>query len=177
MKRSEKPFLVEDLAERIKDAKSIAVVDYQGLPIREQEKLRQDLAKVGGQFQVVKNTLLKRAFESAKVKDGLPRDEVLRGPTAVVFSNEDELAPLQLVGKLIKAAGFPKLKFGIFGGDVLDSEKLLTLAQLPAKNVLFGQLVGVLSAPLYQFVGALQFNTQRLVYTLNAKSKMVNGGD
>ncbi|MBI4033210.1 MAG: 50S ribosomal protein L10, partial [Candidatus Blackburnbacteria bacterium] len=153
-----------------------AVVNYQGIPVKEQEKLRRDLGKVGGHFQVVKNTLLKRAFENAKVKDGLPRDEVLRGPTAVVLANDDELAPLQILGKLIRATAFPQLKFGIFGGDILDSEKLQRLAQLPAKNVLFGQLVGTMASPMYGLVGTLQGNLQKLVYTLKT-TVMRNGGD
>lgn len=178
MKKAEKPFLVEDLAERIKDAKSVAVVNYQGLPLKEQAKLRQDLAKVGGQFQVVKNTLLKLAFEKSKFKGQNSKlEEQLIGPTAVIFSNEDELAPLQLIGKLIKTTEFPKLKFGIFAGDLLDAEKLLTLAQLPGKNVLFGQLVGIMASPMYRLVGTLQANLQSLIFVLNAKSKMVNGGD
>ena len=136
MKKSEKPFVVEDLAARLKDAKSVAVIDYQGLATKQLNELRTKIKAVGGVFMVAKNTLLKLAFESARGTRGTldSRDTLLTGPTAVVFAEQDEIAPLQIIGKAIKESGLPKLKFGIFDNDIVDSAKLLTLSSLPGKN-------------------------------------------
>lgn len=172
MKRSEKPFVVEDLAARIKDAKSVAVIDYQGLATKQLNELRKKIKGAGGVFVVAKNTLLKLAFKSTDYS--LPTTD-LTGPTAVVFANEDEIAPLQIIGKQASDSRLPKFKFGIFGSSVLDSEKLLVMSNLPSKNVLFGQLVGTIAAPAYSLVGTLNGNLQKLVYILNAKAQ--RGGE
>ena len=172
MKRSEKPFVVEDLAARLKDAKSVAVIDYQGLATKQLNELRTKIKAVGGVFMVAKNTLLKLAFQESGIKN---QELGLVGPTAVVFAEQDEIAPLQIIGKAIKESGLPKLKFGIFDNDIVDSAKLLTLSSLPGKNVLFGQLFGTISTPAYSLVGTLNGNLQKLIYILNAKAQ--KGGE
>lgn len=169
MKRSEKPFVVEDLAARIKDAKSVAVIDYQGLATKQLNELRKKIKGAEGVFVVAKNTLLKLAFKSADYS--LPTTD-LTGPTAVVFANEDEIAPLQIIGKQASDSGLPKFKFGIFGGDFLDSEKLLSLSKLPGRQVLLGQLVGIIATPAYSLVGTLNGNLQKLIYILDTRSRM-----
>lgn len=176
MKRSEKPFVVEDLTARIKDAKSIVVLDYQGMATKPLNELRRKIKEAGGAFTVAKNTLLNLAFDNAKrdTQDAKIA-EALIGPTAVVFAEQDEIAPLQVIGKSIKESGLPKFKFGIFGSDVFDAERLLVMASLPPKNVLFGQLVGTIAIPTYSLVGTLQGNLQKLVYILNEKTK--KGGE
>ncbi len=169
MKKSEKPFVVEELKAQLKDAKSVTVIDYQGMPTKEMASLRKNIKDAGGVFTVAKNTLLKLAFGNSKI------DNNLTGPTAVVFAQNDEIVPLQIIGKSIKTSGFPKLKFGIFGPDVIDAEKLLVMSNLPGKNVLFGQLVGVIAGPAYSLVGTLNGNLQKLVYILNTKAQ--KGGE
>lgn len=177
MKKAEKPFVVEDLAARLKDAKSVAVVDYQGLATKQLNQLRTKIKAAGGIFMVAKNTLLKRAFENARDTRATSdsRDTLLSGPTAVVFANEDEIAPLQIIGKQAQEAGLPKFKFGIFGGDFLDAENLLTLSKLPGRQVLLSQLVGTIVTPAYSLVGTLNGNLQKFIYILNAQAQ--KGGE
>lgn len=173
MKRSEKPFVVEDLTARIKDAKSVVVVDYQGIATKSLNELRQKIKEAGGTFTVAKNTLLNLAFAKTDIDKDIEKG--LTGPTAVVFANEDEIAPLQIIGKQAQEAGLPKFKFGIFGGDFLDSEKLLSLSKLPGRQVLLGQLVGTIAGPAYSLVEILNGNLQKLIYILNEKAK--KGGE
>lgn len=174
MKRAEKPFVIEDLKKRFEDAKSVVALDYQGLTVKDSEKLRRQITEAGGKLVVAKNTLLKLALKNAKVAKVAKVEEVekgLQGPTAVVFAEEDEVAPLQRLGKFIAEKGLPRLKFGIFGTEIFDAEKLLALSKLPGRNVLLGRLVGTIAGPSYALVGTLNANMQKLVYVLNAKIK------
>ncbi|TSC88664.1 MAG: large subunit ribosomal protein L10 [Microgenomates group bacterium Gr01-1014_5] len=176
MKKSDKPLIVDSLANQIKEAKSVTVLNYQGMPNKQLNELRQKVREAGGIFAVSKNTLIKRALE--KVHDTLNSlnilDTLLVGPTAIILSQKDEVAPLQVLGKSIDESGLPKLKFGIFDGDVLGLEKLLTLSHLPGKNVLAAQLLGALIAPKYNMVEVLNGNLRKLVYILDQKAKAVN---
>lgn len=172
MLKSDKQKVVESLANRIKDAKSVTVIDYQGMPSKELVQLRQKITKAGGTFNVAKNTLLKLAFEQNKEQTtkNIPT-EGLTGPTAVIFATTDEIAPLQVLGKSIAELNLPKLKFGIFNSEILGMDKLLALSRLPSKNVLVGQLLGALVGPKYQFVQTLNGNLQKLVYILTEHKK------
>lgn len=177
MKKAEKPFVVEDLTKRFEDAKSVVALDYQGLTAKELNGFRSAIQEVGGKLVVAKNTLLKLALESAKGKGQRTKaintfDTFLQGPTAVVFAEGDEIAPLQKLGKFIVDKGLPKLKFGIFGTDVFDADRLLALSKLPARNVLLGRLVATIAGPNHALIGVLGGNLQKLVYVLNTKSKV-----
>lgn len=176
MKKAQKPTFVTEIAEKIKQSKSVVAVNYQGIAVKDITKLRQDVALAGGEFQVIKNTLIKLALEEAGAveKDQLdPNGELLSGPTALVFASEDEIAPLQLLGKATTTTPL-KLKFGVFvAGDKSDlyaTDKLTVLSKLPGKQVLQGKVVGSLMSPLYGLVGTLRGNLQSLVYILNAKA-------
>ena len=177
MKKLEKPAFVTEIAARIKEAKSVVAVNYQGISVKDMTKLRQDIGAAGGEFQVIKNTLVKLALEEAGAleKDQVTTDgELLMGPTALVFAADDEIAPLQLLGKAV--ANTPlKLKFGVFRAgdknDLYDTAKLTLLSKLPGKQVLQGKVVGSLMGPLYGLVGTLRGNLQSLVYILNAKAQ------
>lgn len=171
MKKTEKPFVVEDLTKRFEDAKSVVALDYQGLTVKDSEKLRRQISEAGGKLVVAKNTLLKIALQKARgTRDTRGTlDTLLQGPTAVIFAEGDEVGPLQKLGKFILEKGLPKLKFGIFGTEIFDTEKLLALSKLPSRNVLLGNLVGTIAGPSYGLVGVLNANLQKLVYILKAK--------
>lgn len=171
MKKSDKPILVQDLTASAKTAKSATFVDYQGMNNSALVALRRNIRKVGGELVVAKNTLIKKALEEAGLKaDGIA-DEGLNGPTAVIFAQEDEIAPLQIIAKSIKDIELPKLKFGLFNQAYINKEQVLTLSKLPGKQVLQGQLVGALMAPSVMLVGSLQANLTKLAYILDQRSK------
>lgn len=171
MKKAEKVDLVKDLTAELKDAKSVVLVSYGGLNVKSQQALKAKLNEAGGRMVVVKNTLLKRAIEDAKLTDTNIAEDVLTGQTAVVIATDDALAPIQALGKFAKDNELPKFKVGVVEGSFQDSESLLKLSTLPGRDVLLGQLLGTLMGNLYGLVGTLQSPLQQLVYTLDQKAK------
>ena len=169
MKKSDKPILVESLTQSAKTAKSITFVDYQGLNNSQLLDLRRKVRQAGGDFVVAKNTLIKRSLEGAGLKVEDEQAQGLEGPTAVVFAKDDEIAPLQVLGKSQKETELPKLKFGFFNQAFVGSSQLLALSLLPGRQVLQANLVGAMIAPSYALVGALQANMSKLVYILDQK--------
>ncbi len=126
---------------------------------------------------VVKNTLFKRAGNNAKVPAETLSDTVLTGPVAVIITEDDPIAPLQILAKFAKEFGsgaglpIPNFKVGIVEGNFQDQTALEKLSTLPGKEVLFGQMLGTLAGPMYGLVATLQGNLQKLVYILNEKVK------
>lgn len=156
---------VQKLTEKLTQAKSVVLANYQGLTHRQLEDLRKAAKTAGGDFMVVKNTLLERAILTTKYQ--LPTANS-PGPTALLLSYKDELAPLQAVASFIKQFQLPILKIGTLAGKLLNGEELLAITRLPSKEVLLAQLTGQLASPLYRLHHALTWNLQRLALTLKA---------
>ena len=175
MRKQEKSFFVQNLVEELKGATSVVLIDYSGLNVKAQQDLKKRLREVNAKMLVVKNTLFKLALDQAKIDkdDGLPRDEVLRGPIALVVTEQDPIAPLSVLGKFAQEHELPQFKVGIVEGNFQDKETLVRLSKLPSKEVLVGQAVGTIGAPLYGIVGVLQGNLQKLVSVL----EQAKGGD
>lgn len=172
MLKSEKITFVEGLTKELADAKSVVLVNYGGLGVKAQQELKFRLNAVGARMVVVKNTLLKRAAESAKIDKDALTDEVLSGQTAIVLASEDAIAPIQILGKFAKEFELPKFKVGMVDGMFQDTASLTKLSTLPSKDVLLSQLLGSLMSPMYGLVGTLNGNLQKLVYILDQKAKM-----
>jgi len=176
MKKQEKVLFVDNLTRELQDAKSVVLVNYSGLSVKGQQDLKNRLREVGGRMLVVKNTLLKRAGESAKVDKEMLSDSVLSGQTALVIADEDPIAPLQVVGKFaaefVSAAGdsTPSFKVGVVEGTFQDEASLGRLSTLPGRDALLGQLLGTLVSPQYGLVGTLNSNLQKLVYIIGQKA-------
>ena len=113
-----------------------------------QQDLKKNLKEVGANMTIVKNTLLKRAGEDAKLSKDAFNDEVLSGPTAIVMTEEDPIAPLQVLAKFTKDNEIPQFKVGVVEGNFRDKESLITLSKLPSKEILVGQAIGAIGAPL-----------------------------
>jgi len=171
MKKAEKIFFVSNLTEELKSAKSVILVNYAGLSVKAQQELKKRLTEVGAKMLVVKNTLLKRAGEAAHVDKQILSDSALTGQTALIITQEDAIAPLSVLGRFAKEFEVPQLKVGVIDGAFQDSESLIKLANLPGKDVLLGQLLGVLMAPSYGLIGTLKSNSEKLVYILSTKAK------
>jgi len=169
MKKAEKIFFVDNLTEELKTAKSVVLINYQGLSVKNQQELKRRLKEIGAKMLVVKNTLLKRAGEAAKVSPEILQDEILSGQTALVVGEDDAITPVQILGTFAKEYEVPKLKVGIIDGAFQDSESLLKISTLPGRDVLLGQVLGVLLSPSYGLVGTLEGNMQKLIYILKSK--------
>lgn len=160
------------LDEKVRRAKTIAFVDYHGLTVGQVSNLRDKIKVAGGEMTVAKNTLVKRALLKNNLPDTSSR---LAGPTATVFSYEDETAPIKAIAESIKLTGLPKFKFGFFGQNILDSTGLENLAKIPGREILQGQVVNLIAAPLKGMVNVLNANIRNLAVVLDQIAKKVEG--
>jgi len=171
MKRQEKTFFVENLTEELKTATCVVLVDYTGLTVAMQQDLKKKLASSSAKLLIVKNTLFKLAGKGAKVPEETLSDTILSGPTAMVISGGDSIAPLAILAKFAKENEILNFKVGIVDGVFQGKETLTKLSNLPSKEVLYGQLVGSVAGPMYGLVSTLQGNLQKLIWILNEKAK------
>lgn len=171
MKKAEKSFFIQNLTEELKGSNSWVLIDYSGLNVKAQQELKSKLKEVGARMAVVKNTLFKLAGESANAPKEILSDSVLAGPTALIISEDDPLAPLQILGKFALEHELFHLKVGVIEGSYQDKDSLIKLSKFSSKEILAGQAVGAIGAPLYGIVEALQGNLQKLIYLLNEKAK------
>ena len=170
MNKQNKKDLVVKLTPRLKSASSIVFVNYTGLSVGLQQKLKLQLKAIGSDMTVVKNTLIKIAGKEAGLNEDILTDEVLSGQTALILTEWDSVAPIQILGKFVKENQVPQFKVGIIEGAFQNKEALVKISTLPTKDVLFSQVVGSLMSPMYGLVGTLNGNMQKLVYVLKEVS-------
>lgn len=144
---------VEEIAEKVKNSKSVVIVDYRGLTVAQDSEMRTNLRKAGVEYKVLKNRLVLRALNSCGF-DGF--EKVLEGPTAVAFGLEDAVAPAKIVADtMAKTNNKISVKGGIIEGKQASVEEINTLSKIPAKPVLVGQLLGMLTSPMRSLAVAL----------------------
>ena len=136
---------VAEVAEQLKNASSVVVVDYLGITVEEATNLRAELRKAGVQFAVVKNSILSRAAKKAGL-EGM--DDIFKGPSAVAFSNEDVVAPAKILADFAKKVEALEIKAGVVEGKVSSKEEIEALAKLPSREGLLSMLLSVLQAPV-----------------------------
>ena len=143
---------VKKLAEKLKDANVILLTDYRGINVADVTKLRTELRNVNTEYKVIKNNIVKRALNE-NGENGL--DELLEGPTAVIFGAEDYLEPSKVVYNFTKTNEFYKIKGGIIDGKVMTAEEIITLAKLPSRQELMAKLAGALLGNITKLAVAL----------------------
>ena len=132
------------VAEKMKAAASIVVVDSRGLTV-DQDTVRRNLRESGVEFKVIKNSILTRAAEEAGLED---LKELFVGPSAVAFSNEDVIAPAKVISEFAKDAEALEIKGGVVDGAFTSVEEINALASLPNKEGMLSMLLSVLQAPV-----------------------------
>ncbi|MGH3127223.1 MAG: 50S ribosomal protein L10 [Gaiellaceae bacterium] len=152
MLKSDKERIVEELAVELGAADTLLVADYRGLTNKQLEALRDQLIPHGARFRIVKNTLTRRAAEQAGADALLV---MLEGPTAIAFieSSGDPAAVAKALAAAAKETNVLALRGGILEGKTLSGDDVAQLAKLPPVDVLRGQLVGAIVAPLTQLLG------------------------
>ena len=143
---------VTKLAERFKKANTILLTDYRGINAEDVTKLRKDLGNVEAEYSVIKNNIIRRAFEEMGIKDF---ESELVGPTAVITCESDYLATSKVIYNFIKENDYYTLKAGMIEGAVKTKEEIFTLAQLPSREELLSKLAGVLLANISKLAVAL----------------------
>ncbi|MBQ2691986.1 MAG: 50S ribosomal protein L10 [Clostridia bacterium] len=147
---SEKQAIVASMAEQMRNAKAGVFVDYKGITVEADTKLRADMRANNVEYSVVKNTLTRFAAKEVGFDE---LDSILNGTTSLAISMEDPIAPCRLVGDFIKKN--PKATFAVKGGfvegKVVDVETIMALSELTNKNDLIATVLGTLNAPIAAF--------------------------
>lgn len=143
--------VVSEIASKFQDSQSTILVDYRGLDVAEVTELRKQLREAGVEFKVYKNTLSRRAAEQAELSE---LNEVLVGPTAIAFSNEDVIAPAKVLNNFAKNHEALEIKGGVIQGNVATLDQIKELADLPNYEGLLSMLLSVLQAPVRNFAYA-----------------------
>jgi len=166
--RPEKSNIVADLSEKLNRSPFLLVTDYQRMSVDNFGELRNRLAPIGAEVHVVKNSFLRRAITASELPDIA---EQLTGQTAVVYGDKD-VAP---VAKVLKsfAAEFKlaTLKIGVVDRNILSTAEVESLAELPSREVLLAQLLGLLMSPATKLVRLLNEPASALARLLNAKAE------
>jgi large subunit ribosomal protein L10 len=163
--QEQKGEIVAALTDRFARSGTIYVTDFTGLAVKNMTALRRQLRAAGGEYMVVKNTLALRAIQAAS-KGAL--EDVLEGPTGLVFVLADPIAPAKILADFQKEFERPTVKAAWLDGRRVGAEEVKRLATLPPRDQLLGQVAGALQAPLSGFVGALNGLLYQMVGALEA---------
>ena len=140
-----KKVLVEEIKNKIQSAVSLTFVDYRGLTVEEDTKMRKALREAGVEYKVYKNRLLLIALEELGMTGYA---DILEGTTAVAFGMKDEVAGPNIIVKTSEETKKMQVKGGILNGNRIDADMVNQLAKIPSKEVLISKLLYVLQAPV-----------------------------
>jgi large subunit ribosomal protein L10 len=168
VQRADKEHVVAELTERLRTTQTLIVADYRGLTMTEIDGLRTELLKHGARFSVVKNSLTRRAAEAAGVDTLLA---LLEGPSAIAFleADGDPVAVAKALADVARTTRVLAVRGGVLEGGPITAADVETLAKLPPADVLRGQLVGALAAPLTTVVGLFAAPMRDFVGVLQAR--------
>ena len=147
-KVEEKKPIVQEIKDNLDGAKSVVLVDYLGLTVEQDTKLRREARENGVIYKVYKNTMVNLAIEGTEFAD-LAKD--LEGPTAVAFSKEDATAPARVIAKFAKTAPKLELKSGIVEGTYYDAAGIGVIATIPSREELLSKFLGSIQSPIANF--------------------------
>ena len=145
MNREEKAALIEEIGAEIESSEAIFAVDYRGISVTQAAELRNGLREADATFKVVKNRLTKLAAEKAGATE---LNELLQGPTALTFVKGDTAAAAKAITSFNKEHEILTYKGGVMGDTILDEGRFTAISKLPTRDVLNGQLAGIVASPL-----------------------------
>lgn len=172
MKRSEKEKIVEALHEKFSKAKAVLITDFRGLNMPVMDELRSQLRDASVEYQVVKNTLMTRAADGT---DMALLKEHFFGPCAVALSYEDPVAAARVLIKFSEGNAALEVKAGVVEGRVVDLAGITRLSKLPSQEVLLGQLLSVMNAPVTGLVTVLAGVLRNFIGVLQAIKRQKEG--
>ena len=158
---------VAELTEKIKSATAGLLIDYKGITVEQDTKLRNAFREAGVEYTVIKNTMLRFAFQGAQMEE---MTDVLEGTTSLAISADDPVAPAKVFKDFLKANDTLELpiKKGFVDGKVLSISEIEALADLPPKEVLIAKVLGGLNSPISGLANVLNGNIRGLAIALNA---------
>lgn len=162
----DKKYIIDELFERVNSSPFVLVVEYTGMTVPEFNELRTRLAENGSECHVAKNTYMRKAIADA----GLPDiSEHLLGQTAFVTGESDVCAAAKTIKNFVKEFKKPEVKTGVLDGDILDTDQIKALADLPSREVLLAQLLGVINAPASKLLRTVNEPAASLARVIKAK--------
>jgi large subunit ribosomal protein L10 len=174
MKKEDKEFVVAELTERLRTAETLIVADYRGLTMTQIDDLRGRLLEQGARFSVVKNTLTRRAAEAAGAEALLA---LLEGPTAIAFleSGGDPVAVAKTLADMARQTRILEIRGGVLEGRAMTAEEVGELATLPPLEILRGQVLGAVIAPLTGLLALVNAPLQNLYGLIEARIEQLGG--
>ena len=168
MKKEDKERVVAELTERLKASDTLLIADYRGLTMPQIDTLRTRLIESGARFSVVKNTLTRRAAEAAGAEQLLA---LLEGPSAIAFleADGDMVAAAKALADAARETRVLAIRGGIMQGRTVSAEEVESLAKLPPVDVLRGQVLGAIIAPLTALQGLVTAPLQNLYGLIDAR--------
>lgn len=151
--QGEKSLLVSEVTAKFRESSCSIVADYRGLNSSQITNLRKALRDAGIEFQVIKNTLARRATADAQLTE---LDAYLTGPTAIAFSKSDVVAPAKILSEFARKNDKLSLKGAIVEGKVVGPDQIKALAELPSREGMLSMLLSVLQAPVRNFALAVK---------------------
>ena len=166
--------ILAELTERLKSTSTLFVADYRGLSVKEIDDLRTKLIEHGARFSVVKNTLTRRAAEAAGAEALLA---MLEGPTAIAFieADGDLVAVAKALADSARTTKVLQIRGGLLDGAPIGEEQIKSLATLPPTDVLRGQVLGAITAPLTIVVGLISAPVRDLLGLIDARIAQLGG--
>ena len=169
--RPDKVETVGELEQAFSGSSGAILTEYRGLSVKEISALRNKLRPTGGQYHVVKNTLMRRAVGSKLTPE---IETLLKGPTAIAFAGDDVVSTTKALLDFLKDLKKPEIhvKGGYVEGRLYSVEQITALSKVPPKEVVLGQALGTLQAPLTNFAGTVQGVLSEFARTLQALADM-----
>lgn len=137
---------VTEIAEKLSKASSVVVFDYRGLTVAEDTELRANMRKANVEYVVLKNHIVLRACEAAKIDEAI--NDTLKGPSAFAFSYGDAVVPAKILKEAVKKFKKCEMRGGIVEGKFMTADEMDQLADVPSREVLIARLLGSLNSPI-----------------------------
>jgi large subunit ribosomal protein L10 len=174
MNREQKAAAVAEIAEQIKESEAVFAVDFRGISVPQAADVRMRLRDADATFRVVKNTLTERAADDAGAE---VLKALLAGPTALTFVRGDAALAAKAIASFNRETSLLEFKGGVMGGEALDAEQIRAISRLPARDVLYGQLVGMVASPITGLVRGLHALIQGLALQLGQIAEKKQSGE
>jgi large subunit ribosomal protein L10 len=174
MLRQDKEQIVAELVERLRSTETLIVADYRGLSVKEMDGLRTELLQHGARFTIVKNSLTRRAAEAAGADALLA---LLEGPTAITFieADGDLVAVAKALADSARTTRILAVRGGVLQGQAITADDVQELSKLPPVDILRGQVVGAVTAPVYAIVGLFTAPLRDLHGLIQARIDQLGG--
>lgn len=164
--KEKKQAILQDLTDRFAKSKSLVFLGFQGFTVKDTTELRRKLRAEGVDYTVAKKTLIKKGMESVNIQG--TEKFAPEGSIAVIIGYDDEIAPARIAKDFGKTNDKVKILGGVMNSEVIGAKEMNTIASLPSKEQLRGQLVYTINAPVSGFVNLLAGNVRSLMNVLNA---------